>query len=254
MVKYIFTISTGRTGTKYLAKILNLASDIVALHEPAPVMKGKAMFQFLKGDQKLMIEKMPQKIKAIKRNSGERVYFESNHCFIKGFGWLLPEHIAQEEIGVIIMKRPYEKIASSYQKKRTSPLKKSGRDWLITPEMKDKINKFTPLEKMVYYAFKYYYLIYRNLRKIFNFRKSKLVEKYDYKLLKWYAKETYDQGEKFQRTFPDIKYFEMRMKDLNSLDKINEMLSYFGIETDFDEKVESMIGVPANTWKQNNSQ
>jgi hypothetical protein len=91
-VDYIFCITTGRSGSDYLSTLFGHVEDCAAFHEPDPQANGRAMRRFSLGDREPMQKVVEQKLAAIRELKGNRsVYVETNHCFIKGFGWLFAE-------------------------------------------------------------------------------------------------------------------------------------------------------------------
>ncbi|MFA7173874.1 MAG: hypothetical protein WC340_10760 [Kiritimatiellia bacterium] len=136
--EYIFSINTGRSGSAYLKTLFDNVTDCQSLHEPMPVGNGAVMRKYSKGNSEPMrlIARQKAEIAQNVARTGE-IYFESNHCFIKGFGWFLPELLGEENIGVIILKRDKTEIAWSYLRIGCSPLIRKGRKWLYTPWQKN---------------------------------------------------------------------------------------------------------------------
>jgi len=201
MIKYIFTISTGRTGTHYLSKLFQHIDGIKSYHEPIPIMHAKAMRQFLKGKTKLMEKKMPEKIDAINKLSEDaEVYFESNHMFIKGFGWYIPDYINPEEIGVLVITRKKEEIVASHIKLDATPLHYKGWDWTITPLVDHNLAEFPKEFKFQKFLYYLYFLqlktIYRPwVNKLFGRQedfKPEYIKKYEKAMLDWYIDETFN--------------------------------------------------------------
>jgi hypothetical protein len=249
MIKYLFAISTGRSGSKYLSGLLLHAVDVATVHEPVPIMNDKAMQVFLKGNPGPMTALMPEKVEAIKRDKGEAsLYAETNHCFIKGFGWLLPEHIPQEEIGVVIIKREKEKIVNSYYKIGCFPLSSFGRNYLMTPLMKDPICKISRADRLLYWPYAHLarFIRHRWIQKIAPLRVPAFIKNYEFRALDWYVEETQAQGEKFKTTFPNIKTFETTTEQLNDMKVIEAMFETFGFEIHFKDSVKEVLGVPQN--------
>src|SRR5690606_1487636 len=133
-VEYIFCIGTGRNGTDYLRSIFAHVEGCVAEHEPVPRCNREPMRKFLNGNEGAMRPLMPAKLAQIERSrAGAPVYMESNHCFIKGFGWLIPEHIDQKKIAVITVSRESSRIVDSYMRIGSTCLSENGRNWQIMP-------------------------------------------------------------------------------------------------------------------------
>ena len=137
-VRCLFSISTGRSGSHYLSRLLEHVSGCRSFHQRQPYGNGQAMRRFLRGDRAEMEPVMEAKLADIEAaNADGLVYAETNHCFIKGFGWLLAERLDPAAIGVVILDRPADEIVDSTLKIRSSPLSRIGRDWTITPEAVD---------------------------------------------------------------------------------------------------------------------
>lgn len=233
MVKYIFSVNPGRSGSHYLSNVLSQIEGVCSKHEPYPKMNGKGMMNFLNGDDNELNGLMPLKIETIKKDLGENnCYVETSHLFIKGFGWKLPEYLPQEEIGLIILRREKKKVVESLFRIQTTPLSYHGRMWLMFPSMKEAENKFTKIN-LLYYHF--LFLINRLIRTGYNpFRKfrieKKLFKSYEKMLLNWYVDETYSQGEKFLKKFPRIKVFRTDLEKLNNLEEYKKMFQFFDLE------------------------
>lgn len=100
-MKYIFSINSGRSGSNYLSDIFNNCEGCVSFHEPLPRMNGIAMYQWLQGNENQLIDIMPDKIDDIEARRGSRIYIETNHCFIKGFGWQIPAYFDRSEVALL---------------------------------------------------------------------------------------------------------------------------------------------------------
>ncbi|WP_153231790.1 hypothetical protein [Algoriphagus machipongonensis] len=195
-------------------------------------MNGKEMMEFLKGKNEGLVKLMPQKIKSIHENLGvNECYVETSHLFIKGFGWMIPEYIPQEEIGVIVLKREKQKVIESLYRIHTTPLSYHGRMWVMFPSMKNAINKINNLNLIKY---RFLYLLNRLIRTGYNpFRKlrieKKLFPKYEKELTEWYINETYAQGELFIKKFPKIKVYNTNVENLNKVEEFEKMFDFFNL-------------------------
>ena len=112
-LQYIFSINAGRSGSDYLTELLSLADNTISIYEGFPLMNGAPMRQFNNGDPSALDALMPIKLKEIQksRKHQKTIYSETNHSFIKGWGYLIPdEYIPQEDIGIVILRREPEKI------------------------------------------------------------------------------------------------------------------------------------------------
>ncbi len=81
--RLIFSVTTGRSGTAYLASIFGFAAGVYSVHEPEP--EYSDVLRVIQNDpaqaQKFLLEK---KLPAI-LNSGANIYVETSHLACKGF-------------------------------------------------------------------------------------------------------------------------------------------------------------------------
>jgi len=191
---------------------------------------------------------MDQKISEIKRLSGKSCYAETNHCFIKGFGWLIPEYIPSNQIGVIILKRDKKKVINSFMRLGHSPLTPHGRVWYMTPEMKHPLAappSFWGSVKGYYHMVRYinYLLFYKGVNKELS-HEPEWIKDYAWRLMDWYIDEVYRWADVYKQTFPNIRYFETDVNYLNRTDGVQTMLEYFGLSAD--DKIVHHVGRRSN--------
>ena len=201
-IKYIFCINSGRSGSDYLTELLSRAKNTVSIHEGIPIMNGVPMQKYNDGCDRQLQQLMPLKMTQIRQKShnGKKIYCETNHSFIKGWGYLLPDaYIPQEEIGVIILKRDIAKTAYSLIRVRDVPgISEWTRTWLLSPYSQ------------------------RNLS-------QPAADPNPWELCQWYVKETYLRGEEYKKRFPRIKYVECDLEQLNNYKFVTEMFATFGL-------------------------
>ena len=231
---YIFSINTGRSGSHYLSNIFKHVAGCRSFHEPQPIGNQKAMRLFSLRHftpMKNIAEKKIEVIKEFKQDC--RVYFESNHCFIKGFGWYIPHYLSEDKIGVIILKREKSNIAESLLRIGCSPLTAWGRNWVSTPDMKDPFVR-PPTTLAMYQCARVMKIVLRAgrflVRKIARkeLQDPQWLVNYELECLKWYVEETHAKAEAFKQQYPAIKYYEVNVEDLNSLESVQQMLAHFG--------------------------
>lgn len=245
MIKYLFCINTGRSGSNYLGNMLKHCSGVYSTHEPEPVLNGKPMRNYLLGKPDQMKKLIPLKIDQIQSHLKDaQVYFESSHMFIKGFGWLLPEHIPHEEIGVVILKRDAIKIRDSFFRIRTSPLNKLGRQWLMPIGMKNSICK--PKSNYLKEIAWLYFLESKLNKSLFKINKSQSIENAEKEALEWYIKETHAQAEEFKKTFPNITYFETTTEKLNDVKEYENIFRAFNLNFEPESSFFEKLGVRTN--------
>jgi hypothetical protein len=214
------------------------------------------MRQFLCGDPSAIKRLLPTKVAAIKASLAEAsLYFESNHCFIKGFGWFIPDYLPLEEIGVIVLKRDRAEVVESYWNNRTTLFTDLGKKWLIPIErpspcvvLPDSVNRCLKASwfwRLIAFLFRNK-KIYRQLR----IRPPKVPQwlaRIEREALGWYYDETYALGRLYQQKFAEIRYFEANLSELNSLDMVLKMFAHFGFKAN--PAVEQLVGVRANASK-----
>lgn len=111
--KSTFILSTGRTGTKFLADLLSQLDDVIALHEPKPsriLQAWSSAYAEGRVSDEYMRRVLVAKRKRLFRDMDASLYVESNH-FIDGF----VEHInelVQNPMIVHVVRDPRDFITS----------------------------------------------------------------------------------------------------------------------------------------------
>lgn len=183
----------------------------------------------------------------------KQVYVETNHCFIKGFGWFITESVPEERIGVIILKRDPSKIAKSTLRIGCSPLEPDGWRWVITPDIRSPLvpppSPFLSRHVSFYLActIKFIvrcarYLVRVGFGKEFPFPRR--LTNYEITCLEWYVEETAAREKLYREKFPSMRYFEVDIEELNSREKVTEMMEFFGCQEK--ESISDIIGVRTN--------
>jgi hypothetical protein len=272
--EYIFSINAGRSGSNYLMNIFRHVVGCIALHEPKPRGNGKVMRCYDRGYLDPMKQCVEEKIKTIREvKLNCQVYAETSHCFIKGFGWFIPQYFPQKKIGVVVLKRDTSKIIESYTRLHCSVLNPLGRRWISLPDMQ---NPFvSPPELLIsakatyrYARFVRFIKLSRQLSK-FLIRKvvkrelpllkddelkhlawntenqyPEWLKQYELDCLQWYIEEMDRKTEAFMRKYPDIKYYTVHIEELSSLDSVLQMLDFFHLEGK--DSLSDILGKPTN--------
>jgi hypothetical protein len=253
-IEYIFSINTGRSGSHYLASLMEHVADCCAFHEPEPIGNGEIMRRFARGDVESMRRFSETKVDAIRTAKGAcKTYVETNHCFIKGFGWFIPEHIPEEKLGVVILKRDESSIVDSVLRTGYSPLMGKGREWISTPEIHSPLvsppRKLLPPRAM--YTFARFASVAIRLKEskkgaasAQNWRYPKWIAEYERECTRWYVEETRAKAEAFKRRFPRVTYYEANVDELNNLDSVRKLLATFGLTEK--ETLQAVVGRPTN--------
>ncbi|MGB3640919.1 MAG: hypothetical protein WBA39_25585 [Rivularia sp. (in: cyanobacteria)] len=185
-------------------------------------MNGSPMEKFNCGEEGELKKLMPLKLKEIhkKNKNGLKIYCETNHSFIKGWGYLIPDtYIPQEEIGIIILRRDVDKTAYSLLRLREVPgTSEWNRTWYLTPNAQRNISK--PGENAN-----------------------------PYEVCKWYVEETYLRAEEYKKIFPAIKYVECDLEQLNKYDFVLEMFASFGL-VPITSELQNIVGRVVNVRKE----
>lgn len=233
MIKYVFSINTGRSGSKYLAEILKEVKNFKAVHEPSPVMNGRPMIEYLQGNPLKMEQNIKEKVSSINsRLDDKKCYIETNHTFIKGFGWLVPSHFPHKELGVILLKRDKEEIIKSLYRIKCTPLSFYGLDWIMSPLMKNPINPVSNYDKVKYRLLFFISRLVKSKKNPIriNLDNLKIIRRFELKYLEWYVKETYSQANRFKKKFPEIKIYETTIDKLNDIQEFEKMFDFFEID------------------------
>lgn len=223
-MRYVFCVSTGRSGTGYLSRLLAQAEECCSLHEPAPILNREPMHEFLRGNEAPLRALMAEKVGAIEAaRAGRRFYAESNHCFIKGFGWLLPDHLPVDELRIVVLRRDPVAVRSSLSRISCSPFLPAGRQWIITPTASP---RHVPLPTEFSFPMARFHL-YRFLsrtaarprivRTLTGGSRSVpgFIERYEHALLDWYIRETEARWLAYRERFPEIRFIEVDLETLN---------------------------------------
>lgn len=256
-LRYIFSINTGRSGSDYLHRIFAHVPGCRSFHQPAPIGNGIAMRRYAAGDVAPMREAAIAKVAAIREASeGAAVYCESNHCFIKGFGWFLPEFLPEAEIGVVHLTRDRDLVARSLLRIGCSPLTSLGREWVTTPE---KQRPLIPPPALLA-APRLTYAAARRLREWFDARVESgrstrcrsapwraRLQDYELACLRWYVDETNALAESFRKRFPAVTYVKVDVEELNEPSTVHALLGAFGCEAA--ESIRACVGVPTNLMR-----
>lgn len=219
MPRYIFSINPGRCGSHYLSELLKCAAGCHADHEPEPRLTGQEMRDFNNGDDGPMRALMPRKLAAIEKAANGRVYVETSHFFIMGFGWLLPEYLKEEEMAVIILARDPVKVGESWHRINRVPGTEKARSSVLHPGGARNLSlpptKASPLDLCI-----------------------------------WHAREVYLRAEEYQRRFPGMTFVRVSLEDLNDLGKVTQVFDACGLQAT--AKLARVAGVATNLKKKGN--
>ena len=67
---------------------------------------------------------------------------------------------------------------------------------------------------------------------------------YELECLEWYVDETSERSKAFLRMYPDIKYYEVEIGELNTIESVQKMLLHFGCS--WESSLIDTVGKPTN--------
>jgi len=145
-MQYIFTFTTGRSGTAQLTNILNTCRDVVAEHEPPPICNGRIMRFALKGVPGVAIP-LTRKRLAVQRRarqSGAERYGDISHVFGKWYGEDLVGQLGACNCYVIELERDPVQVIASFFAMGCIPGNGWGNHWLGNPQWRRVMFRFAP--------------------------------------------------------------------------------------------------------------
>lgn len=221
---FIFTVSTGRSGTNTLANIFECGENLYAAHEDHPILNGELMVKYnqlnaLPVNNEFFRRKLP---KLLWRSRGKKFYFESNHMFVKSF-----EEAARSAFGdklsIVYLERDPFLVAASMYQRGDIPDSPVGLKWYLDPRAE------------------------RNLIKVEGVLDQVEFQDDFYKCL-WYCFEIKARFLKLMKDYPGVSCFRLKTDSLNDVDKVKEMFDYFNISYD-EARLKEVVGVKANASK-----
>jgi hypothetical protein len=129
--RLIFTVTTGRSGTGYLAIMLSLVSGVSSYHEPEP--KFSDVMRQVQNETDVAFRYWLNSKLPFIASLGTRIYAETSHLFCKGFVEpLLALDILPD---VIFLERSHRQVAVSLYNLGVIPGRSSeGLHWLLSPD------------------------------------------------------------------------------------------------------------------------
>lgn len=238
-IQAIFSINTGRSGSAYLATMLSEASNCVSHHEPAPDGFGPALQAYNRGDAAAMTDVARAKAVQIQEAAGKGlIYAETNHCFVKGFGWPLMEIIDPTSVGIVILRRDPEKIAQSMFRLGTSALSFAGQKYYLTPDRRNPIITPPPFfgvpGRLGYQIARGVSRRLQRTRKSLGFstKQGMPFQRYQHASIRWYIHEMAALEHLFREKYPHASYYEIDIEMLNDATQLQQLCNYFELEID----------------------
>jgi hypothetical protein len=132
----IFSINSGRSGSKYLSQLLSTGRNVKSFHEAEPKMNGEFIEMVNSAPLNSSREKRRIKAAAIAAILGasppEEIYVETNHTFIKTFYDVVLEDFTN--VDVVILRRDLALVLKSFiELGYFSPLNPLSFSWMTSP-------------------------------------------------------------------------------------------------------------------------
>lgn len=136
--RLIFSANPGRSGSAYLASLLDLSAMIDAGHERLPAMTGPWLRAVSHRGTERSFQQRRLKIAAIERELGQldvgQVYADTSHMFIKTFADVVFDAFDHDRITVLSIRRDPLLIAKSYfELGLLGPNAGTWHDWMLPP-------------------------------------------------------------------------------------------------------------------------
>jgi hypothetical protein len=132
----IFSINSGRSGSKYLAQLLSTAGQMKSFHEAEPKMNREFIAMINSGPLESSRDRRRVKTEAIaeilRASPPEEIYAETNHTFITTFFDVVLEDF--HNVDVVILRRELALVLKSFvELGYFSPLNPLALSWMSSP-------------------------------------------------------------------------------------------------------------------------
>ena len=146
----IFVLSTGRTGTKYLAKIMNYSKYAMAYHEPRPTLQYFSNYAFRNQKKIEVLEKIIDSARnelILDSFNKNKQYIETNHC-ITFFAPVIKDLYKSSKF-IHLIRHPAEFVRSALRKGWyiNDTIWEIGR---VKMEKEDRWNSMDIISKLIY--------------------------------------------------------------------------------------------------------
>lgn len=219
---YIFVATTGRSGSSSLNKIFDNLEGVASFHEPYPIMVNPIKFNCKKNSYFKKLFNAKKRIYIKRECKNKKIYFESNHMFIKNFSDLAVNEF-KSKVKVIYLIREPILVAKSFLAINSIPGKtETGIAFLLSPEHKDNIinlNGITLPENEI---------------------------EFDFCLCLWYWFEVQARAIAFHKKNPEIQFVVTRTEDLNDKIKLSSLLGILGLKID-STILDKVVGTKENS-------
>jgi hypothetical protein len=220
--KFIFTATSGRSGTMSLQKAFEAVPDCLTLHEPHPFMNGPVLQAASEGRDRF-VDRYCRQVKLIhirRAAVGYRYYLESNHNFIKTFARQAVEEFGNRIAVIHLVRSPLD-VAMSIYRLQHYPGTRTGDAWFLDHrapanllQMSEVLDSDPEFSHAYYKALWYWYEV-------------------ELRIAKWRAQ------------MPFVKVVRFDTENFNNKDRLIQLFNDIGVRYD-ESRLESVIGLKEN--------
>lgn len=200
----IFSINSGRSGSKYLAELLATAPNVKSFHEAEPKMSGE--FIRMINSQPMADSREKRRIKSqaiaemVRDWPAETVYAETNHTFITTFYDVVLEEFAN--VDVVILRRDLAQVLKSFvELGYFSPRNPLSLEWMSSPNA---VTAALP-----------------------TLGSDSSLDQFD--LCIAYLLDIEARGERFRREYPNVRAHDVWLEELNRIESVNAFFEQLGL-------------------------
>lgn len=205
MSRLFFCINPGRSGSHYLQKILECASEVESFGECPPTMCEKHLWAVNErpyaesyDSRMVKVNKIEKMLKGLP--AGKSIYSETNHMFIKTFFDVVMDRFG-DDVEVIILRRNLSNTLKSFIELEYLGKNHVSYDWMVHPESPSAAIKcIKSFKNMDHYDRCISYLIDIEARAL-----------------------------RFQRDYPNTKVYDVRLEELNDKQLVIGLFERLGI-------------------------
>ncbi len=155
--RFVFTVTTGRSGTGFVAELLSVLPDVCACHEPPPSYEESLrLAQTTPGEaDRFLVE---QKLPVLAYTQTKPVYVEASHMCCKGFlqAWLARPELPTPDL-ILLDRRPRQ-VALSLARVGTVPGRTTlGLEFCLSPDDPTCLTQLPGWEALNDYQLCYWY-------------------------------------------------------------------------------------------------
>ena len=163
--RLIIAVSSGRSGTKHLSRILGLLPGVASLHEPEPNFVLK--MRDAQDDPQIAVDFLFQKKIPAMAAITQKYYAEISSLWCKGLlqAWLADSTLPVPDL--ILLDRDLRKIALSLNRLLLTPERThNGCEWYLGPSAKTALLRLDDFERLSDYQLCYWYALEIEARKL----------------------------------------------------------------------------------------